>query len=159
MTEGQQHDEMKLYQTFRISYDLNFNSTFSQMSMGEKKKHGVLSLYKNHLVLSSFALEEFHTLKLLYLYLFLVHFLFFLSMFGFFFLGICVKNICGLLDYVYVLSTHLVTIFSLFHKTLKLLCSRIMQTSCHVLLKNLSFYFYFPFKIVLFKNLTSVCSW
>lgn len=39
MTEGKQRDEMKLYQTFRISYDLNFNSTFNQMSMGEKKKN------------------------------------------------------------------------------------------------------------------------
>lgn len=60
--------------------------------MGEKTKHGVLSLYKNHLVLSSFALGEFRTLKLLYLYLVLVYFLFFLSIFDFFFLGIYVKR-------------------------------------------------------------------
>lgn len=60
--------------------------------MGEEKKHGVLSLYKNHLVLSSFELEDFHTLKLLYLYLVLVYFLFFLSIFDFFFLGIYVKR-------------------------------------------------------------------
>lgn len=79
--------------------------------MREKnKKHRELSLYKKHLVLSLFALEQFHSLKFLYLYLFLAYFLFFLSVTFSAWASMWKTLGCGLWDYVYVFIIS--TIFS-----------------------------------------------
>lgn len=137
MTEGKQRDEMKLYQTFRISYDLNFNSTFNQMSMGEKKKTwSIVSVQK------SFSIEFICIRRVSYFKTFISlpipsTFSFLLKHVWLFLPGHLCKKIFVVCQIMCMYSVPIiVTIFLLYHKTLKLLCSRITQTSFHVLLKN-----------------------